>query len=175
MKKENEFKFKVGFSNNKFINDYSFSEDKINIKFKYYNDKIIICEIEDPQACQIYTQFASMNLFSTKVFKPEIYKDDIIFTGKAKLLQEDIYNKRIGESIALEKALEKRKAFYVMLMDLVNIRLTDIRHETHATIKNKWNNICIKNRGIKKIMKEIEKDKQLELPFEINQNYVDTI
>jgi hypothetical protein len=156
-----DFCFKVGFSMNKFMTDYPY-EDKINIKFKYYNDKITICQIEDSEANQIYTQFASMNVFSKKIFKPEIYKDNIIFTGKAVLLSEDIYDKKTGEKIALEKALEKRKAFFVMLMSLVNIRLLDIRHEAHHVIKQKWQNIWDK-----KIPQDIKEntDKQLEFNF----------
>ena len=59
--------FKLGFSGNKFETDYSYGGNKINIKFKYYNDKITICEVSDPQACEIYTQFASLNIFSKNI------------------------------------------------------------------------------------------------------------
>lgn len=162
MKENNKFKFKVGFSNNKFETDFPYGDDKISIKFKYYNDKITICEITDPQANQIYTQFASMNVFSKKIFKPEIYKDAIIFMGKAICLEEDKYDKQKGEIIAIVKALSKRQAFYIMLMDLMKIRLWNIQMETNKTIMNKWHSIW--NKRIEQDIKE-NTDKQLELPF----------
>ena len=154
--KKNEFGFKVGYNKRKFNADFWDSGEGINIKFKYYNDKITICQIEDTEAFTIYSEFRNLNIFSMKNFKPEIYKDNIIFTGKAICLGEDNYDKREGEEIALEKALAKRQAFYIMLMDLMKIRLWNIQNESWKIIKQKHKNIWDK---------KCPEDKQLELPF----------
>ena len=68
-----------------------------------------------------------------------------------------LVDKQTGEGIALVKALGKRRAFYILLMDLMKIRLCNIQTESHKTIKNKWQNIWDK---------KIPQDKQLELPFQ---------
>jgi hypothetical protein len=153
--KKNDFGFNVGFSENSFETDYPYCNNKINIKFYYGNDATV-CKIEDPQACQIYAQFASLKVFSIKKFNCTIDKDNIIFTGKAVPLSEDSYNKKEGEEIALEKALAKRQAFYILLMDLVKVRLWNIQNESWKTIKQKHKNMWDK---------KCPEDKQLELPF----------